>query len=164
MSHHFFKKFFLILTLFIISLLIFDKDYLLQLNIFQEKEKKEIEKTIEIYNKILMDFFATGGNPSLIDEMPAAKILKHEIFKEIGFLSANQRVLVWDLASFKIEDVKFYGFKKAKAMVLEEWNYQFQDLFTRKPFSDVRGRTVKVEYDLRKVKNKWMIFEWSPLN
>ncbi len=164
MNHHFFKIFFIILIFFIISLFLFDKDWLLQLNFLKEKEKKEIEKTIEIYNKILMDFYATSGNPSLIDEVPAAKILKHEIFKEIGFLSMNERVLVWDLASIKIEKISFYGFKKAKARVLEEWNYQFQDLYTRKPSSEVRGKTVKIEYDLRKVKNKWIIFEWFPLS
>jgi len=164
MNLQFFKKFFLILIIFIIFLLIFDRDWFLQIGLFNEKEKKNIIDTIVTYNKILMDFYATGGNPSLIDEMPTSKYIKHEIFKEIAFLSASKMVLVYDLTDIKIEKINFFGLKMAKAKVDEEWNYQYQDLGTREAKSDIKGGTFKVEYDLKKIKGKWIILQWKPLN
>lgn len=150
--------------LFISSLFIFDKDFLFKIKVldFPENEKKEIIKTIELYNKIAMDFYATGGNPALIDDMPSSKFLKHEVFKEIGYLSSMGYLQILDLYDFKIKRMDFEDTRKVKVEVEEDWNFQRQDFETRKPLSEIYSFKFEAIYILKKIEKKWIIEEWQP--
>ncbi|MEJ5165482.1 MAG: hypothetical protein WHV67_00460 [Thermoanaerobaculia bacterium] len=142
----------------------FEKDLLFKIKILNlpEVEKREIIKSIELYNKIAMDFYATGGNPSLIDEIPASKFLKHEIFKEIGYLSSMGFLQVLDLYDFKVKKIDFEDSKKARVEVEEDWNFQRQEFDTRKPLSEIYSFKFEVIYILKKTGKKWIIEEWEP--
>lgn len=110
-----------------------------------------------------MDFYATGGNPSLIDDMPSSKFLKHEIFKEIGYLSSLGFVQVLDMDNYKVKNIELDGLKKARVEVEENWNFQRQDFRTRQPLSEIYSFKFEAVYALKKIKEKWIIEEWQPL-
>lgn len=109
-----------------------------------------------------MDFYATGGNPALIDDIPSSKFLKHEVFKEIGYLSSMGYLQILDLYDFKIKRMEFEDTKKVKVEVEEDWNFQRQDFETRKPLSEIYSFKFKAIYILKKIKEKWIVEEWQP--
>lgn len=161
------NKFFLYFFLFIIFLFFiffFERDLFLKLKILNLsfKEKSEIIKTLELYNKIFMDFYASSGNPALIDDFPTSKILKHEIFKEIGFLSSGGRVLVYDLINYRILNWDVKSSKEVFLKVEEKWNFQYQEIQERKPVSSSKTNKFLANYHLKNIKGKWQILEWSP--
>lgn len=163
LKNKFFLYFFIFLIFFIFTLF-FERNLFLKLKILNLsfKERSEIIKTLELYNKIFMDFYASSGNPALIDDFPTSKILKHEIFKDIGFLSSGGRVLVYDLINYKILNWDVKSSKEVFLKVLEIWNFQYQEIQERKPVSEIKQTNFLANYHLKNIKGKWQILEWSP--
>jgi len=125
-----------------------------------ENDKREITLTVELFNKVLSDFYATGGDPALIDDMPASKNIKHFIYRDIGFIGRNGMILVLDQASSRVTSLR-----QDKDIVLatffEEWNYVYQKFDTRKPVSGIKGMGLSYTYALSRKDNGWQIDSWG---
>lgn len=154
-------------VLFLLLLMFLDKDHLRFVTAgisgvpCPEAEKKEIEATVKLYNKILADFYASGGKPALINHMPATKQIKHEIFRDLGYVKRVDKVLVYDLASLTTFRIKLTGPGKAEGQFYEEWNYMYQNL-DRTPDTRPLGFGRGFRYHLVKEKGKWLVHDWDP--
>ncbi len=129
-----------------------------------EREKSEIIGTIREYDKILTDIYVTGGVPALLNEFPATKAVRHGLFRDIGFIRDSKRVLVYDLADVIPVDVRIRSFESAEAVVLEEWNYLYQQSADRIPLTPVKGMAQGFRYRLSREKGRWIIKAWDPVD
>jgi len=153
---------------FIVALLAFDRPVItfvcLKNGIGLKAEEERIKNTLKLYNACFQDFYASGGLHAKLDEFPAVKPIKHELFRDIGFLTDNQRVMVYDSADQKIQKLTLLAPGKAEVEVLEEWNYLYQKSVDRKPFTKVRGFGQGFRYRLQQVKGRWLVTEWEPFD
>lgn len=129
-----------------------------------EKERAAIVETIRYYNKILTDFYVTGGVPLLLDEFPAVKTLKHGLFRDIGFIRDYGMVLVYDLADMTPVDIRILSPNAAEAVIFEEWNYVYQRKEDREPVSRVKGLGQGFRYRLIKQNGAWIVRNWDPVD
>lgn len=125
------------------------------------EDKKQIELTIKTYNKILADFYASGGNPGLINIFPATKQIKHEVFRDLGYVKSADRVLVYDLATQTPYRIKLTGPGRAEAQFYEEWNFMYQNI-DRTPKTMPLGFGRGFRYQLVKEKGQWLVQDWDP--
>lgn len=143
----------------------FDRPYLTflgeRLGLPHRDEKKALLATLKVYNKILQDFYASNGVPALIDNFPAAKVIKHEIFRDLGFLRQNDRVLIYDHAETTPMEVKITDPVTAEVLLYEDWNYAYQRLRDRKPNSLVKGTGHGFRYYLQRGRRGWMVMKWD---
>ncbi len=123
-----------------------------------------ILETLMDFNAIWSDFFATGGVPAMIDEFPAAKMVKHGIFRDTGWLESMDRVQVYDLARMVPIEVRFRPDGSAEADVYEEWNYVIQEKSTRRPVTEVKGMGQGFRYRLMREGGGWVVTGWDPLD
>lgn len=120
-----------------------------------------IREAVSTYNRIYEDFYASGGRPNLIDELPATRSVKHRIFRDIGFIRDEGLVQVQDLASATVREVLPVGPGEASALVYEEWNYILQGSVDRAPKSELKGTAQWFRYRLRKESGRWIITGWD---
>lgn len=125
-------------------------------------DRAEVLEAVRLFNAIWRDFYATGGIPTMIDAMPASKMVKHGIFRDTGFLLRNERYLVYDLARAVPLEVTSEAPGRAEVLLFEEWNYVYQERATRKPVSEVKGMGQGFRYRLSRHEGQWSIREWFP--
>lgn len=125
-------------------------------------ERAEVLEAVRLFNAIWRDFYATGGIPTMIDAMPASKMMRHGIFRDTGFLLGNERFLVYDLARAVPLEVISKAPGTAEALVYEEWNYVYQERATRTPVSEVKGMGQGFRYELARHDGRWAIQSWAP--
>jgi hypothetical protein len=125
-------------------------------------ERAEVLEAVRLFNAIWRDFYATGGIPTMIDAMPATKMVKHGIFRDTGFLLQNERFLVYDLARAVPLEVTSGAPDEAEVLLYEEWNYVYQDRATRKPVTPVKGMGQGFRYELARNGGRWAIHAWAP--
>ena len=113
-----------------------------------EGNEKEIRATIANYNKIQQGFYASNGIPALLDDFPTVKRLKHEIFRDIGYLRSNGLILVYDMADLEILDISETDDGFVNVTTFEEWNYMYQSLDTRKRVQEPKGMSQAFTYIL----------------
>ena len=107
-----------------------------------EAERRELLGVVQRFNEIWSDFYASGGIPTMIDAMPASKMVKHGIFRDTGFLAGNGRYQVYDLA---IETISHWdGRLDPEFRDVNAW--KAGGLIERLPVSgSVRGRLRAIE-------------------
>lgn len=127
-----------------------------------EDDRAEVLEAVRLFNAIWRDFYATGGIPTMIDAIPASKMVKHGIFRDTGFLLQNERYLVYDLARAVPLEVTSEAPDRAEVLLFEEWNYVYQERATRKPVSEVKGMGQGFRYRLARHEGRWSIQEWFP--
>jgi len=153
--------------LFLLLLAILDRDHLRFMvagafgNACPEGEVQDIEKTVKSYNKILADFYASGGNPALINQMPAGKQIKHEVFRDLGYVKRVDKILVYDMASITTYRIRLTGPGRAEGQFYEEWNYMYQNP-DRTPNTRPMGFGRGFRYHLVKKKGQWLVNDWDP--
>ncbi|HPR63304.1 MAG TPA: hypothetical protein PK014_03710 [Thermoanaerobaculia bacterium] len=132
----------------------------------REGAKKELEDTVTLFNKIYEDFYATNGNPAMIDVLPASKMVKHRIFKDIGYLRDRSLYCVHDLAAFRVVSVKpdrDDGGDVAEVVTEEAWSYRYVNLAGGQTGSPLRGIRLSFRYDCRRTPEGWIIEGWDPV-
>lgn len=154
---------FLLLTLFL------DRDivFFLKLKTIQsirDREKVEIIKTINLYNKILTDFYASDGKPWLLNKFPGSIMLRHHTFRDIGFLQSFNRILVYDMAEVLPVEIKITGPQTAEAIVFEKWNYLYQRRSDREIISNIKGMGKGFKYYLYRIVDHWIIRDYEPID
>jgi len=152
--------------LFLLFLILLDPDHLRFVvasvsHRCPDGEMKEIESTVKTYNKILSDFYASGGNPALINSMPAAKQVKHEVFRDLGYVKRINKILVYDMASITTYRIRLTGPGRAEGQFYEEWNFLYQNA-DRAPITRPIGFGRGFRYHLKKEKGKWVVNDWDP--
>jgi len=126
-----------------------------------KSEQAKIAETIKSYNFILSDFYASGGVPSLLDQFPATKTVKHGVFRDLGYIKSAGRVLVYDHAASTPKKITLTSPDRAEAVVFEEWNYMYQSLGDRKPLSRPQGFGQGFRYTLIREQGKWLVDGWD---
>jgi hypothetical protein len=145
----------------------FEKDaflYILNHKSFKEAEEKALKETIRMYNTIFTDLYATDGIPAMLNEFPASKKLKHELFKNIGALRNNKLLLVYDMATLDFRDIKMVSPVRAEVTAFEEWNYAYQKADTRLPTGQTKGMGQGFKYILFKRGQNWIIVDYYPVD
>lgn len=123
--------------------------------------EEEIRATLRDYQRIYQDFFASGGVPSLLDDFPASRDVKHHVFRDLGYVRDAGLVLVQDLATATVTEVKATGPSTAEATVYEEWNYVFQRAADRVPASALKGMGQGFRYTLAREAGGWRVVGWE---
>lgn len=126
-----------------------------------ESVRKDIINTLQSYNKILADFYASGGVPGMLNAMPASKQMRHEIFRDIGYVKQVNKFLVYDMATNTPFTITLTGPGRAEARMYEEWNYMYQNS-DRSPNTRPMGFGRGVRYFLVKKDGKWQVDDWDP--
>lgn len=124
-------------------------------------EKTRIEDTVKDFNHIITDFYASGGIPSMINLLPASKQVKHEIFRDLGYIKSADMILVYDIAEIKPFKIIMTGPGRAEGQFYEAWNYLYQKP-DRTPITRPNGFDRGVRYQLVKEKKGWQIEDWDP--
>ena len=126
-------------------------------------EKEQIAVTLKSYNKILSDFYASGGVPTLLDRFPASKTIKHGVFRDLGYIKSADKVLIYDHAETTPVRITFTSPGKAEALVFEEWNFMYQQSADRKPVSKPQGLGRGFRYTLVRDQGGWLVDGWDPV-
>jgi hypothetical protein len=124
-------------------------------------EEPAILGAIHDYQVACQDFYATGGDPALLDAVPATKAAKHQIFRDIGFLRDADLVLVEDLAANTLLEAQMVGPEAAEVLVFEEWNWTLQRKGDRKLVSEVRGLGQGFRYQVAREGGRWVVASWD---
>lgn len=156
-------------SLSLFSLLAFftDKDIIFFLRVktlqkVEEREEGSILKTITLYNKIMTDFYTSDGDPYLLNEFPGSIMLRHHIFRDIGFLQLSNRILIYDMAEVLPVEIEITSPQTAEAIVLEKWNYVYQRRPDRELVTRIRGMGKGFKYYLRRSGDQWFISNYEP--
>lgn len=127
-----------------------------------EPERTAALQALGRYQRILADFFASGGMAALIDEFPATKAVRHRVFKEIGFLRDRGLVQVIDLADAIPISAEQTGDDTAEVVLYEEWNWTLQRASDRGQVAPVKGLGQGFRYGLRREGEVWVVTGWRP--
>lgn len=154
-------------ALFLVLGLLLDGDLfrypLLRMERFEEREREAVLASIDRYNAILTDLYVSDGVPALLNEFPATKAVRHGLFRDIGFVRGEDRVLVYDLAGISPVNVRILSPSTAEAVVFEEWNYTYQRTSDRRPVTRIRGLGQGYRYRLVRSEGSWMVAQWDPV-
>src|SRR5574337_86155 len=72
------------------------------------KDREAIERTISQYNKNSAGFYATSGEVlGGLNVIHATQLIKRRLFQDINMLKRDNVLLIFDLDSQKITDVRF---------------------------------------------------------
>jgi len=126
-----------------------------------EDEARALE-TVRLFNAVYQDFYASGGDPALIDEFPASKMVRHYTFRDLGYLRESELVQVYDLANLAIVETRSDGPGRAVVRTREDWNYVYQRSSDRSPASEMKGMTAEFRYRLEAREAGWVIVAWDP--
>lgn len=126
------------------------------------KEDGAIKEAVVLYNKIFTGLYASDGVPTMLNEFPASTQLRHEVFRNIGFLREQGFILVYDMADLIFMDIKRPSPVEAEVTVFEEWNYLFQKTATREPTHPVKGMGKGFRYLLVKLDRGWTVVDYFP--
>lgn len=148
--------------LYLSGLYLFKKSLILQ--VLSGTERKTLEDTVILYNKIFIDLYASDGQTLRLDDFPASVVLKHELYRDLDFLRARGLLLVYDMASISFVNIKKTSPFTAEMDVFEEWNYVYQKNPSREIVSPMKGMGQGFRYLLKKQKNRWIVVEILPLD
>lgn len=155
----------LLLTLvYVATAIVFEKERLAPKSApaFTPQEEDAIKATVHLYNKIYTDLYVSDGATLRLDDFPASKFLRHEIYKNLGFLRDRNALLVYDMASIEFVDIKGLTPDRAEAVVFEEWNYQYKNRKTRVPTSRLKGMGKGFRYLLSRDSDRWKVIDYTP--
>jgi hypothetical protein len=127
------------------------------------QEKELVAATVKSYNRIISDFYASGGIPALLDKFPATKNIKHGVFRDLGYIKSAERVLVYDHAATTPVQITFTAPGRAEALIFEEWNFMYQRSEDRKPVSKPQGLGRGFRYTLVRERDGWLVDGWDPV-
>lgn len=130
-------------------------------SVWPESDKKLIDATVTDFNRIIADFYASGGMPAMIDRFPTTKQIKHEVFRDLGYIRNADRILVYDLASIKPLRIRITGPETAEAQYFEEWNYMYQ-MLDRSTVTKPLGFGTGMLYQMVKEQGRWLVNDWDP--
>ncbi len=125
------------------------------------RERDEVEAALEAYLDIYQDLFASGGTPDLLNDFPATAPVKHEIFREIGFLRDAGLVQVHDLASATLLEATATAPDVVTAVVQEDWNTETQRAADRSPILGARGSSQAFRYVFARIRGAWVVGAWD---
>jgi hypothetical protein len=126
-------------------------------------ERSKIEAAVTSFNNCFMDVYASEGSKRAGDLVPATMGMRHRLFKDAGFVGMGGRVLIYDLASLKIETVAMTGPLSATAIAREEWNYQYKNDRTWQSVAGLHGNEFHFRYLLVKQGGKWLVQKYEPV-
>jgi uncharacterized protein YxeA len=130
----------------------------------QKKEEGTIKETIILYNKIFTDLYASNGQPLRLNDFPAVKRLRHELYRDLDFLRARGLLLVYDMADLTFIEIKRPFPLTAEVVTFEEWNYIYQKSPSRETAQSIKGMGQGFKYFIQKQKGQWVVVDCIPVN
>lgn len=129
-----------------------------------KKEEAAIKETIVQYNKIFTDLYVSDGQTLRLNDFPAVKTLRHELYRDLDFLRARRLLLVYDMADLNFMEIKRPSPLTAEVITFEEWNYIYQKSPSREPAQSIKGMGQGFKYYMEKQKGQWVVVDCSPVN
>lgn len=126
------------------------------------KENETIKKTVRLFNKIFVDLYVSGGVPIRLNDFPASKQLRHELFRDIGYLRNKGFVLIYDMADLVFLKIERPSPRTAEVTTYEEWNYLYRKYKTRELAQSIKGMAAGFKYFLVKRKGRWLVVNYLP--
>lgn len=133
-------------------------------DVVEAQEEIAVKRAITLYNRIFQDLYSSDGVPAMLNDFPASKQLRHEVFRHIGYLRERNLFMVIDMATQEIQVVNWLTPAMAEATVFEEWNYIYRDIGTRKITSSIKGMGQGYKYILEKRPEGWIIVDYFPVD
>ncbi len=128
-----------------------------------QEEENSIKKALLVYNKIFTDLYASNGQTLRLNDFPAAKRLRHEVYRDLDFLRAHQLLLVYDMADLTFIEIKRSMPLTAEVITYEEWNFIYQELSSRRPSQSIKGMEQGFKYIMQKQKGQWVVVDYIPV-
>lgn len=128
-----------------------------------KKEEGAIKGTIILYNQIFTDLYDSDGQTLRLNDFPAAKRLRHELYRDLDFLRARRLLLVYDMADLTFMEIKRPSPFIAEVVTFEEWNYIYQKSPSREPAQSIKGMGQGFRYYMQKQKGKWVVMDYNPV-
>lgn len=129
----------------------------------KKKEEAAIKETVVLYNNIFSDLYASDGQTLRLNDFPAVKKLRHEVYRDLDFLRSVKRLLVYDIANIYFMEIKMLSPVTAEATVFEEWNYLYEQSPSREPAAPLKGMGEGFKYYLQKQEGKWIVLDVIPV-
>ena len=127
-----------------------------------QKEEKEIENTLNLFNRNFASFFNTGGSLAGLNEFPAANMIKRRIFQEINDWKKINQVLVYDKDVFELENIDLLSPLSAVAVAREVWFLNIREEDMRKsPDAGVKANPIRIRYHMRRQGDGWRVIEYE---
>jgi hypothetical protein len=125
----------------------------------KKKEEAAVKEAIVLYDKIYSDLYASDGQTLRLDEFPAVKLLRHQVYRDLDFLRSQKRLLIYDMASVNFMEINMPAPSMAEVTVFEEWNYVYQKSSTREPVQQLKGMGEGFKYFMQKQDGKWVVLD-----
>lgn len=128
-----------------------------------KKEEAAIKEAIILYNKIFTDLYASDGQTLRLNDFPAVKRLRHELYRDLDFLRARGLLLVYDMADLTFIEIKRPSPLIAEVITFEEWNYIYKKSPSREIASSIKGMEAGFKYFMQKQKGDWVVVDCIPV-
>ena len=122
--------------------------------------RKELERTIDQFNKLYASFYVTGGNSDALSAFPAANLVKRRIYQDINQWRDRGQWLIHDLHNEEISRVEVLSPVWAVVETRETWDLWLRDIETGKK-TGRRTNAIKVRYHLTRSGDRWGVVEYE---
>ncbi len=129
-----------------------------------KEEEGAIKEVIILYNRIFTDLYASDGQTLRLNDFPASKRLRHELYRDLDFLRARRLLLVYDMADLIFMEIKRPSPLTAEVITFEEWNYIYQKPPSREPAQSIKGMGQGFKYYMQKQRGQWVVVDCIPVN
>lgn len=126
-------------------------------------ETGAIGESIKNYVKDSAALYNSGGFVDILEEMPAAPIIKRRIMKDVNMLKGDGLIMIFDKDDVDITDIEIQNRMFVEARTHEVWAAALQDAKTRVPVFNVKAITVNARYllykgSLRGEEEQWIVY------
>lgn len=124
--------------------------------------QEAIKESVVLYNKIYSDLYASDGQMLRLDDFPAVKRLRHELYRDLDFLRERKRLLIYDMANLSFLEIKRPSSLTAEVVTYEEWNYLYQKSLSRELAESIKGTVQGFKHYMRKQEGRWIVVDSVP--
>lgn len=167
MAKRFLISIILLSVIYIAIGFIFDKEVLstrLNWMLYPHEEDSAIKEAVILYNKIFTDLYVSNGVYLRLDDFPASKQLRHELYRTLGFLRDRNLIQIYDMADLAFKEIKMPSPQTAEVIAYEEWNYLYRKIPSRELAQSIKGIGQGFKYNLIKQKDRWVVVDYTPLD
>lgn len=121
---------------------------------------RDLERTVDLFNKLYASFYVTGGDSPGLNAFPAADIIKRRIFQDINLWRQRGQWLIHDLhvQEFRRAEVLSPGW--AVVETAETWDLWLRNIKTGLK-TGRKTNLIQVRYHLARKGDRWIVVEFE---